>query len=96
MQEFKIREGGKNGTLALQGGLLHRTIAKRVGRNDHQTFAVKALTSVHHNRKLVGTNVVTVQIGVQSFDWKVAKADELIDTLNWCIANGMTPDQWEG
>ena len=95
MRTYQIREGGKNGTVILQDGLLVRTIAHRVRKDDRQTMPVSALTAIHHNRKRMATDEVTLTVGVNEYHWKVKDAEAFVELLNWCIANQMTPDQFE-
>jgi hypothetical protein len=82
MTTFKIREAGKNGTVEVFDDRLVRTIKHRVTKNDVQTIPLKAITSVHHNRKITKTDTVQLQAGVVNYEWKVSKADEFVRVVN--------------
>lgn len=86
MEEYKIRESGKNGVVAVYDNRLERTIKKRLGKDDRQTIPMKQVTSVHHDRKLTKTDQVRLQVGVITYTWKVSKADAFVASVNQKLA----------
>ncbi len=81
-QKFNIREDGKNGTVEIFPDRLVRTRKKRVGKDDVQTIPMKSISGVHHNRKTVGTDVVKLDVGSVSYEWKVSNAESMVAALH--------------
>ena len=75
---FKIREGGKNGTIEIQADRIIRTFTKMMGKNDIQTIPIKSISGVHHDRKTLGTDLVKLDIGAVSYEWKVSNAEQMV------------------
>lgn len=71
-----IREEGKNGTVEVTPTMITRTIAKRLGRDDKEMIPMKAISSARHDRKRLGTDVVTLHTSGKVFEWKIAKSDQ--------------------
>jgi hypothetical protein len=86
VSDYKIREGGKNGSVEIVEGTLVRTISKRLGKDDRQMIPLKGISSVNHDRKRMKTDDVTVITSGATFTWKVANADEFVAELNQAIA----------
>ncbi|MDP9201117.1 MAG: hypothetical protein M3P26_04190 [Gemmatimonadota bacterium] len=83
MSEYMVREEGKNGTIEVLEDRIVRTIKRRMGKNDVQTIPIKAITGVSHNRKTLGTDEVTLQIGgATAYTWKVKDAEDMVAELN--------------
>ena len=85
---YKIREGGKNGSVEIVEGTLVRTISKRLGKDDRQMIPLKGISSVNHDRKRMKTDDVTIITSGASFTWKVANADDFVAELNKALAEG--------
>lgn len=79
---FNIREDGKNGTVEVFADRIVRTRKKRVGKDDHQTIPMKSISGVHHNRKTVGTDIVKLDVGSVSYEWKVSNAEAMVAALH--------------
>jgi len=77
-----IREDGKNGTVEIFDDRIVRTRKKRVGKNDIQTIPMKSISGVHHDRKSLGTDLVRLDIGSVSYEWKVSKAETMVSELH--------------
>lgn len=78
---YTVREDGKNGQVEVQPTVIVRTVKKRLGRDDQEMIPMKAVTSAAHNRKRVGTDVVTLHTAGKTFEWKIAnsaKAQEMV------------------
>ena len=75
---FKIREGGKNGTVEIQADRIIRIFKKMVGKDDIQTIPIKSISGVHHDRKTLGTDLVKLDIGAVSYEWKVSNAEQMV------------------
>ena len=86
VSDYKIREGGKNGSVEIVEGTLVRTISKRLGKDDRQMIPLKGISSVNHDRKRMKTDDVTVITSGATFTWKVANADDFVAELNQAIA----------
>ena len=82
MSTYRIREDGKNGTVEVLDDRIVRTRKKTIGKDDIQTFPMKAVTSVSHDRKTLGTDEVKVQFGSVSYEWKVKNAEALVAELH--------------
>jgi hypothetical protein len=80
--EYMIREDGKNGTVAVFDDRIVRTRKKRVGKDDVQTFPIKSISAVSHDRKTLGTDEVKIQIGSVSYEWKVKNAEEMVAEIH--------------
>lgn len=86
VSNYKIREGGKNGSVEIVEGTLIRTTSKRLGKDDRQMIPLKGISSVNHDRKRMKTDDVTVITSGATFTWKVANADDFVAELNQAIA----------
>lgn len=82
--KFKIRESGKNGEVEVFPDRLVRTVKHRVTKNDVQVIPMKAITSIHHERK-VRTDKVLLQVGVITYEWKVKGAHRFVNLVNQAI-----------
>lgn len=82
MGNYAIREDGKNGSVEIHDDRLVRTRKKTLGKDDVQTFPLKAVTSVSHDRKTLGTDEVRIQIGSVSYEWKVKDAERMVAELH--------------
>lgn len=82
MATYIIREDGKNGTVEVHADRVVRTRKKMVGKDDIQTFPIKAVTSVSHDRKTLGTDQVRIQFGSVSYEWKVKDAEAMVAELH--------------
>lgn len=82
---FVVREDGKNGTIEIQQGAIVRTIKKRIGKDDVLTIPIRSVAAVHHDRKTLGTDIVTVNSAGQKYSWKVSNAQPFVDALNAAI-----------
>jgi hypothetical protein len=82
MAKYTIREDGKNGTVEIFDDRVVRTRSKRVGKDDVQTFPIKAITAVTHDRKTLGTDEVKIQFGSISYEWKVKDAERMVADLH--------------
>jgi hypothetical protein len=79
---FAIREDGKNGTVEVAEGRVIRTRKKSMGKDDIQTFPIKAITAVSHDRKTLGTDIVQLTVGLVTYEWKVADAEKMVADLH--------------
>lgn len=82
MGSYVIREDGKNGSVEILDDRIVRTRKKLVGKDDVQTFPIKSVTSVAHDRKTLGTDEVKIQIGSVSYEWKVKDAERMVAELH--------------
>lgn len=82
---FKIRDHGRNGTVEVHADRLVRSLKKALGRSDTQMIPLRSVSSVEHDRKAIGTDVVKVHAGLVTYEWKVSKADEFAAALNEAI-----------
>lgn len=80
--EFTIREDGKNGTVQIFDDRIVRVRKKTVGKNDVQTIPMKSITGVHHDRKTLGTDLVRLDVGSVSYEWKVSSAESMVSELH--------------
>lgn len=83
--QYAVREAGKNGTVEVLPDRIVRTFKKRLGKDDVQTIPVRGVTGVHHDRKRVGADVVTVSVGPTTYIWKTGQASALVDEMNRAI-----------
>jgi len=79
---FMIREDGKNGTVEIFEDRIIRTRKKMVGKDDVHTIPLKSISGVVHDRKTLGTDLVRLDIGNVSYEWKVAKAEVMVSELH--------------
>lgn len=84
-REWMVREDGRNGTLVLDDRALVRIFRRRLGKDDVLTIPLRSIGSVHHDRRSLGTDVVTVTAGHTSHSWKVKGADAFVAQLNESI-----------
>ena len=75
---YLIREDGKNGTVEVFDDRLVRTRKRVVGKDDIQTFPIKAITGISHDRKTLRTDEVKVTFGSVSYEWKVKDAEGFV------------------
>jgi len=78
MAEYTVREEGKNGTVEVLPDRIVRTFKKLIGKNDVNTIPIKAVTSIHHDRKTLGTDLVRIQVGTVTYEWKVKGAEQMV------------------
>ena len=81
-EEFMIREDGKNGTVTIFADRLVRTRKKFAGKDDVQTIPVKSISGVHHDRKTLGTDLVKLDVGSVSYEWKVSNGERMVAALH--------------
>jgi len=79
---FMIREDGKNGSVEIFADRIVRTRKKRVGKDDVQTIPIKMVTGVHHDRKTLGTDLVKLDVGSVSYEWKVSAAERMVAAVH--------------
>lgn len=82
---WMIKEDGRNGSVILTGPALVRTFKRRLGKDDVMTIPLRSITSVHLDRRSLGTDVVTVTSGHAGHQWKVKDAETFVSRLNECI-----------
>ena len=82
MARYMIREEGKNGTVEILEDRLVRERKKRIGKTDIQTIPLRSVTGVHHDRKTLGTDLVRLDVGAVSYEWKVKDAEEMVAELH--------------
>jgi len=78
MAEYTVREEGKNGTVEVLPDRIVRTFKKLIGKDDVNTIPIKAVTSIHHDRKTLGTDLVRIQVGTVTYEWKVKDAEQMV------------------
>ena len=78
MAEYTVREEGKNGTVEVLPDRIVRTFKKLIGKDDVNTIPIKAVTSIHHDRKTLGTDLVRIQGGMVTYEWKVKDAEQMV------------------
>jgi len=78
MAEYTVREEGKNGTVEVLPDRIVRTFKKLIGKDDVNTIPIKAVTSIHHDRKTLGTDLVRIQVGMVTYEWKVKDAEQMV------------------
>ena len=78
MAEYMVREDGKNGTVEVLQDRIVRTFKKLIGKDDVNTIPIKAVTSIHHDRKTLGTDLVRIQVGTVTYEWKVKDAEQMV------------------
>ena len=81
-QTFTVREEGKNGTVEIFADRIVRTRKKTIGKDDIQTIPIKSISGVHHDRKTLGTDLVKLDVGSVSYEWKVSRAEEMVAALH--------------
>ncbi len=81
MATYRIHESGRNGTVEILDDRIVRTLRKRLGRDDTQTIPIRAITAVHHDRR-VGRDRVRLDTSGASYEWKVTDGKSLIEELN--------------
>ena len=79
---FMIREDGKNGSVEVFADRIVRTRKKLVGKDDVQTIPIKMVTGVHHDRKTLGTDLVKLDVGSVSYEWKVSAAERMVAAVH--------------
>ncbi len=79
---YMIREDGKNGTVEILDDRLVRERKKRMGKTDVQTIPLRSVTGVHHDRKTLGTDLVRLDVGGVSYEWKVKDAERMVAELH--------------
>ncbi len=80
---LKVREEGRNGEVTIGETGLTRVFKKRLGKDDRQFIPYSRITVVEHDRKRLGSDVVTVRVSGQTFEWKVAAdAEGFVDRVN--------------
>ena len=82
MARYMIREDGKNGTVEILDDRLVRERKKRMGKTDVQTIPLRSVTGVHHDRKTLGTDLVRLDVGGVSYEWKVKDAERMVAELH--------------
>ena len=89
MTTLKIAEEGRNGEVTLGEHGLDRVIKKTFGRDDRQFIPYKSISFVSHDRKKMGRDIVTLQVGTKTFEWKViADAEGFVNEVNMRIVGG--------
>lgn len=78
---YKIHERGRNGSVEVLEDRIVRTLRRRLGREDTQTIAFRAITAVHHDRR-VGRDRVRIETSRASYEWKVTDGAGLVEELN--------------
>ena len=78
MAQYIVREDGKNGTVEVFQDRIVRTFKKLIGKDDINTIPIKAVTSIHHDRKTLGTDLVRIQVGTVTYEWKVKDAEQMV------------------
>lgn len=79
---FKIREDGKNGKVEVLDDRIIRTRRKTFGKDDIQTIPIKSISGVHHDRKTLGTDLVKLDVGSVSYEWKVSGAEQMVAEIH--------------
>lgn len=82
MGRYSIKEEGKNGTVEVFDDRIVRTRKRTIGKDDIQTFPIKAVTSVSHDRKMIGSDLVRITFGSVSYEWKVGNAEALVAEIH--------------
>jgi hypothetical protein len=77
-----VREDGKNGQVEVFADRIVRTRKKMVGKDDVQTFPIKAITGISHDRKTLGTDEVKITFGSVSYEWKVKNAEAMVAEIH--------------
>ena len=75
---YAIKEDGKNGTVEVLNDRIIRTRKKHLGKDDIQTFPIRAINGIRHDRKTLGTDQVTITFGSVSYEWKVSNAERFV------------------
>ena len=83
---WQIKESGKKWSVEITADALIRTVKKRLGKDDRQIIPLKAISSVHHDRKRLKTDEVRVITSGEVYEWKVSGADGFVEELNTAIA----------
>lgn len=76
MGTYIVREDGKNGSVEVTPTMITRTVKKRLGRDDQEMIPMKSISSAKHDRKRMGTDVVTLHTSGKTFEWRIAKSDQ--------------------
>ncbi len=79
---YAIREDGKNGTVEVLADRIIRTRKKHLGKDDIQTFPIRAITGVQHDRKTLRTDEVRITFGSVSYEWKVSDAERFVADIH--------------
>lgn len=83
MDTYQIAEEGRNGTIELGEHGLERVIKRIVGRDERQFIPYKSITLIQHDRKRTKRDIVTLQVGVATFTWKVkTDAEGFVNEVN--------------
>ena len=86
MVMWQIKESGRNGSVEITPDALIRTVKKRLGRDDRQMIPLRAISSVHHDRKRVKTDAVRIVTSAEVYEWKVTDAESFVEELHTAIA----------
>ncbi len=85
--QFSISEEGRNGTVTFGAQGLDRVLKKTLGKDDRQFIPYSSIAMVQHDRKRLGRDEVSVQVGAVTYRWKViADAEGFVNRLNGLIA----------
>ncbi len=82
MARYMIRADGKNGTVEILDDRLVRERKKRMGKTDVQTIPLRSVTGVYHDRKTLATDLVRLDVGGVSYEWKVKDAERMVAELH--------------
>ena len=53
-----------------------------MGKDEIQTIPIKSITGVHHDRKIMGADLVKLDIGSVSYEWKLAGAEQMVAAIH--------------
>lgn len=85
--QFSIAEDGRNGKVTFGAKGLERVLKKHIGKDDRQFIPYTSISMVSHDRKHLGRDKVTVQVGSKGYEWKIATdAEGFVDKLNRLIS----------
>ena len=79
---YAIREDGKNGTVQIFNDRLIRIRKKHFGKEDRQVIPLKAISSFSHDRRMLGTDIVYLNVGSLTYEWKVSQAESMVAELH--------------
>ena len=82
LQAFAPVYGLPSWQVLISADRLVRTRKKLAGKDDVQTIPIKSITGVHHDRKTLGTDLVKLDVGSVSYEWKVSNAERMVAALH--------------
>lgn len=82
VDEWMVREDGRNGRVRIHPKAIVRTMRRAFGKDDVLTIPLGSISGVYHDRRTLGSDVVKVAAGVNSYEWKIKDGQRFVERLN--------------